>query len=292
MRDTRTGTKKVLLVPNHSYPEARDAAYMLTVYLQDAGLSSVIAPDYHEAREFEAQFDPEEICLAISLGGDGTILRTARLLGYSEVPLLGISFGHLGFLTGAQKDRVIQSVTDALAGELHLSRRATLDVEIKTIDEAGNVDVSHHFALNEVAVTRGASGKLIAFDLMVNDIKIDSIRGDGIVVSTATGSTGYALSAGGPVISPEYTGMVCVPIAPHTLSSRAILSSGSDVVCIDFDEGVGLDRGTYVDGVVIEKPGRTVHVMVRRGPGDVMLLNCDNEGFYRSVSRVFYGGHS
>lgn len=281
---------KVLLVPNHSYPEALDACYMLTVYLNGEGFETIVASDYREGTAFCDSFDPTDVCLAISLGGDGTILRTARIVEYSEIPILGLSFGHLGFLTGAGNEGIIATVSEALAGELYVSRRATLDVKVVSQDEGGNEHESHWFALNEVSVTRGDSGKMLSFDLLVNGIKLDKIRGDGIIVATATGSTGYALSAGGPIVSPDFRGMICVPIAPHTLSSRAVVGASSDVVRIDFDGCAGLDRSTYLDGVKVETNELTTHVEVQRGPGDILLLNRNLDAFYSSVAKVFYGG--
>lgn len=281
---------KVLLVPNHSYPKALDACYLITTYLQEQGFECIIAPDYKQDDNFEQTFDTTGVELAISLGGDGTILRTARTVGYSEVPILGFSLGNLGFLTGAGPEGMIATVADALAGELHVSRRATLDVKIVTLDKDEGEVEKHCFALNEVSVTRGDSGKLIAFDLLVNGIKLDKIRGDGIVVSTATGSTGYALSAGGPIVSPDFKGMICVPIAPHTLSSRAVVVASSDVVRIDFDECAGLDRSAYIDGVKVNADQLVSYVEVTRGPGDILLLKKNLESFYTSVSDVFYGG--
>ena len=118
---------------------------------------------------------------------------------------------------------------------------------------------------------------------------ISALRGDGVVVSTATGSTGYALSAGGPIVSPDYTGMVCVPIAPHTIQARAFLTSPSDVVEIFMSDDRPSVPAIAIDGQFITCDGTVESVAVRRGPGDVLLLDYGPESFYNSVSRVFYG---
>ena len=213
---------KVLLVPNYSRADAVQAAATLEVWLAHEGVEVLWAHD--KKREPNRVCDPAGACLVVSLGGDGTLLRAASIVGYREIPILGLSFGHLGFLTGAGSKNIVESVSRALAGEMHQSRRATLDVDVTFCCGGGLMRDTHHFALNELALTRGALGDMIEFDVSVSGNRIDRLRGDGFVVATATGSTGYALSSGGPIVTPEFNGMVCVPIAPHTVRSPARFS--------------------------------------------------------------------
>ena len=123
-----------------------------------------------------------------------------------------------------------------------MSRRATIAADIVSVRDDGTKDVVRTFALNDMALTRGPLSDMVEFDITVSGHHIDRLRGDGVVVSTATGSTGYALSAGGPIVSPDYTGMVCVPIAPHTIQARAFLTSPSDVVEIFMSDDVRVFR--------------------------------------------------
>lgn len=229
----------------------------------------------------------------ISLGGDGTLLRAARIVGYQEIPILGLSYGHVGFLTAASPEErdVLGVVADALAGEMHVSRRATLSVEVYAHESMGGEAALETFALNDVALTRGPLSDMVEFDMTVSGHHIDRLRGDGVVVSTATGSTGYALSAGGPIVSPDYTGMVCVPIAPHTIQARAFLTSPSDVVEISMSQDRPSVPAIAVDGQFMVKDTLVDRIVARRGPGDVLLLDYGPESFYNSVSRVFYGVH-
>ena len=280
---------KVLLVPNYSRPDAVQAAATLEVWLGHEGVEVVWAHD--KKREPHRVCDPEGCSLVVSLGGDGTLLRAAHIVGYREIPVLGLSFGHLGFLTGAGSDKVVEAVARALAGEMHQSRRATLDIGVTFDCGSGLLRETHHFALNELALTRSGLGDMIEFDVFVSGNKIDRLRGDGFVVSTATGSTGYALSAGGPIVTPDFNGMVCVPIAPHTILARAFLTSASDVVELQLSPDRPADSSVFVDGGLIRCPegGSTLACTVRRGPGDVILFDNDKDSFYDSVSRVFYG---
>lgn len=280
---------KVLIVPNFSRSDALEGARSLEGWLLDQGVDVLWA---HDKKLFPGVDDSAEGCdLVVSLGGDGTLLRAARIVGYEGIPIVGISYGHLGFLTAAGPEDLVATVEDALAGELHVSRRATLDVECEFERADGSTYVRHGFALNDLAVARGGAGNMIEFDVSVSGKHIDRLRGDGFVVSTATGSTGYALASGGPIVTPEFTGMVCVPIAPHTIMARAFLTSPSDVVEIEMSPERPSMRHFFVDGQPIarEKHSRGVRATVRRGRGDVILLDRSTQSFYDSVSRVFYG---
>ena len=280
---------KVLIVPNYSRPDALEGARHLEDWLFDQGADVVWARD---KKLFPDADDSAEGCdLVVSLGGDGTLLRAARIVGYTGVPVVGISYGHLGFLTAAGPEDLIVTVGDALAGELHVSRRATLDIECEFEDKEGGTHSRHCFALNDFAVSRGGAGNMVEFDVSVSGKHIDRLRGDGFVVSTATGSTGYALAAGGPIVTPEFTGMVCVPIAPHTIMARAFLTSPADVVEIEMSPERPVMRHFFADGQPVprEKGWRGVRACVRRGPGDIVLLDRSTQSFYDSVSRVFYG---
>ena len=279
---------KVLIVPNYAREDAVESARRLERWLDDEGVDVAWAHDKRLLPNVVATAD--DCDLVVSLGGDGTLLRAARIVGYSGTPVLGISYGHLGFLTAAGPEDLLACVRDALAGELHVSRRATLDVECEFVAEDGSSHVTHSFALNDFALSRGGAGDMVEFDVSVSGKHIDRLRGDGIVGSTATGTAGSAVAAGGPIVTPEFTGMVCVPIAPHTIMARAFLTSPSDVVEIEMSPERPAMRHFFADGQPIRYEGGTgVRAVVRRGPGDLVLLDRSTQSFYDSVSRVFYG---
>ena len=280
---------KIFLVPNYYKREAVQSGLTLELWLSRQGYEVAWAADQRSA--IDAVPDIEGADLVISLGGDGTLLRAARIVEHREIPILGLSYGHLGFLTAASpEDRdVLAVVGDALAGELHVSRRATLDCDVSYALEDGDMKTVSAFALNDLALTRGPLSDMVEFDITVSGHHIDKLRGDGVVVSTATGSTGYALSAGGPIVSPDYTGMVCVPIAPHTIQARAFLTSPADIIELSMSRDRPSVPALAVDGQFLVGEGTVERVEVRRGAGDVLLLDYGPESFYNSVSRVFYG---
>lgn len=278
---------KVLIVPNYTRPDAVEDSTRLQDWLESEGLEVAWVPDNRVSQMGDLVI--EEFGLVIALGGDGTMLRAARTVGYSGVPIVGISYGHLGFLTCAGPQDLFKTVSSALAGELHASRRATLDVcaEFDTID--GARITQRRMALNDLALSRGANGEVIAFEVSVSGNHIDHLRGDGFVVSTATGSTGYALAAGGPIVTPEFTGMVCVPVAPHTIMARAFLTSPADVVELTVDPERPVETCVFADGQPLGKGSHLTHASCRRGANDIILLDYSAQSFYGSVSRVFYG---
>ena len=278
---------KVLLVPNYSRSHAVDGARRLSEWLEGEGVEVQWA---HDKKLYpDRVVDTSGVGLVVSLGGDGTLLRAARIVGYSEIPIVGLSYGHLGFLTCGGPGDLIQTVSDALAGDLHVSHRMTLDVEVDFERRDGSVTTERTFALNDLSLTHGVRGDMIVFDVSVSGHHIDRLRGDGFVVSTATGSTGYALAAGGPIVTPEFAGMVCVPVACHTITARAFLTSPSDVVELRINRERHADRLFFADGQPLGEGLRGIKAKIRRGPGDIILLDRSARSFYESVSRVFYG---
>ena len=280
---------KVFLVPNFYKHEAVQSGLTLELWLGRQGYEVAWAADQRSGITEPADIDGSD--LVISLGGDGTLLRAVRLVGDREIPILGLSYGHLGFLTAASpEDRdILGVVSDALAGEMHVSRRSRLDVRVYSERDDGSVAEIRSSALNDMALARGPLSDMVEFDMTVSGHHIDRLRGDGVVVSTATGSTGYALSAGGPIVNPEFTGMVCVPIAPHTIQARAFLTSPSDVVEVTMSKSRPSVPAIAVDGQFLDPEGVVDRVVVSRAVHDALLLDYGPESFYASVSRVFYG---
>lgn len=280
---------KVFLVPNYYKDKAIQSGLTLELWLTRQGVEVAWAPD--QRSDIKDETDISDFDLVISLGGDGTLLRAAHLVGTSEIPILGLSYGHVGFLTAANPEEgdILRVVSDALADEMHVSRRATLCCKVHSVLSNGEERVIVAQALNDLALTRGPLSDMVEFDICVSGHHIDRLRGDGVVVSTATGSTGYALSAGGPIVSPDFSGMVCVPIAPHTIQARAFLTSPSDVVEIAMSHDRPSVPAIAVDGQFLNPEGDVEYVAVRRGDADILLLDYGPESFYNSVSRVFYG---
>jgi NAD+ kinase len=281
---------RVLLVPNTANPSAVSAAVELATWLTGRGMEPRLATaDACECGLTDLGVLPTEIgepVLTVALGGDGTILKAVHLLGEVEVPVLGVKFGRLGFLSGAAPGSMRQAVETALAGEGRLERRATLDAEVVMDGRS----VGRYRALNEVVVSRGASSRVVALDVSVDGHRVFANRADGVVVATATGSTAYALSAGGPVVAPEFGGMVVVPVAPHTLASRSLVTGPADTVEITLPDPSRADACVVVDGDPTPCRRSIERVTISRGDYDVLLVKLDGRDFYQTVAEEFFGG--
>lgn len=291
---------KVLIVVNGMNAQAPDASLLLGSYLATQGIdhetiyaSELSLEAFLEAKKMGADDPAEGLDLAVVLGGDGTILRTARYLSGGDVPILGINFGHLGFLANSSEWGVITVVAAALSGDVVEERRANMNIDVMC--EGDDLEAvrmggeSSCFALNEVAIARGASGHIVSFSVDISGVHLASMRGDGVVVSTATGSTAYALSAGGPLVAPGYQGLTVVPLAPHTLRSRAVVTEQQDVVEVALDnEDSRSEVSLFVDGesLLFDRP--IERVIVRRGEHPTTLLRYHKESFYAQAAKVFF----
>ncbi|MDD5296799.1 MAG: NAD kinase [Rhodocyclaceae bacterium] len=156
--------------------------------------------------------------LAIVLGGDGTMLNTARRIAGHEVPLLGVNQGRLGFMTDIPRGHMLEKVVDVLEGRYEEEGRLMLDAEVLRCGER----VFRNAALNDVVLNKGDLGRMIEFQVRVDGEYLYNLRSDGLIVCTPTGSTAYALSANGPILHPSVPGIGMVPLCPHALSNRPI----------------------------------------------------------------------
>ncbi len=281
---------RVLLVPDTNNEAAVAAAVEAATWCGANGLEPVLATADAEACGLASFGVPAreigEPSLVVALGGDGTILKAFHVVGDTASPILGVKFGRLGFLSGATPERMREAMTAALAGEVSIEARATLRVEV--IMDGRNAGT--YRALNEVVLSRGTSGRVVALSVLIDGHRVCDFRGDGVVVATATGSTAYALSAGGPVLAPGLGGMVVVPLAPHTLRSRPLVTGQADTVEVELADPRRADACIAVDGETLPCRRAIERVIVSRGEHDVLLAKLDGRDFYETVAEEFFGG--
>lgn len=258
--------------------EMVEAAAPLGVELRVEPSAAGRAPDGLPVYEHPGQVDA-----VISLGGDGTLLRAARDLIGTDVPLLGVNLGHLGFLTHAGIDELGPALSSLAAGSYEVERRLTLRIDELGVEGPGRV----HSALNEVVVTRAGVARVARLELFVGsegqEEEVGSFSGDGVLVGTPTGSTAYSLSAGGPIVEPSVDCLMVTPICPHTLAVRPLILpphlsvriSGADpdpdlAATIDGQEGIPMPaagiriRRADVFLQLIRFPGQTFFGTLRR----------------------------
>lgn len=164
--------------------------------------------------------------LAIVIGGDGTMLNIARTFAPFDTALIGVNLGRLGFLTDVPLDAMCETIGNILDGQYSVEERMLLSAEVRTGDEVR----FQVLAFNDVVVSKGLKGGMIEFDVHIDDQFVYTLRSDGIIVASPTGSTAYALSSGGPILHPSVRVMALVPVCPHTLSNRPIAVSSDAVI--------------------------------------------------------------
>jgi len=236
--------------------------------------------------------------LIIVVGGDGSMLGGARALVDSGVPLLGVNRGRLGFLTDILPDDIEAKVGEVLAGHYLAEDRFLLDV---TISQQGHNQQGHSvqnkstesgLALNDVVLHPGEFIRMLEFEIYVDDHFVTSQRADGIIVSTPTGSTAYALSGGGPILHPRLDAIGLVPMNPHTLSSRPMVVPGNSTVKILVGEHNHAIPQVSCDGQ-LHLPARPgCQIEIRKKPEQLHLIHPKNHNFYeRCRSKLGWGGH-
>ncbi|MCF0219189.1 MAG: NAD(+)/NADH kinase [Muribaculaceae bacterium] len=223
--------------------------------------------------------------LAISIGGDGTLLRTARWIGGHETPILGINSGHLGYLTDITLEEASKWVEKIAALDFDIDARTLLTVEV----HGENVPpVPYPFALNEIAILRDEKASIISVNTTLNAQPLASYRADGLIVATPTGSTGYNLSVGGPILSPRTPGFVLSPVAAHSLNMRPLVVSDSAVI----DINVETRTGTFclaIDGRSITLPS-TARLRLKRAPFDTRIVVRRDHNFAETLRNKLLWG--
>lgn len=236
MGSMKTSFKTVALIGKYRSPEVAGPLLELARFLEGRGVSVLIdnLTGSHISdcpypvlvlEELGRQAD-----LAIVIGGDGTMLNIARTLAPHDVALVGINQGRLGFLTDISTDTMFETIATILDGEFVTENRMLLHAEVYSAHDRAEERVLEVLAFNEVVISKGVQGNMIEFEVRIDGQFIYTQRADGLIVATPTGSTAYALSAGGPIVHPALDVMALVPVSPHTLSNRPIVISSDCTV--------------------------------------------------------------
>ena len=228
----------------------------------------------------------EKADMIIVLGGDGTVLSASRLAGEREIPIMGIHMGRLGFVTEINPDELEDVLAAALDQTLPIQRRMRLECEI--IDRDGQSVYKRH-ALNEIALSKGAIARMIEFEVYVGAELVSYYRADGYLVSTPTGSTAYALSIGGPLVSPEMRLMILAPISAHSLNAREMIVPAESEVRIKL-LGERQDIFVTYDGQIGRnmQPGESL--LIRQTNFDTLLYHLPKRSFFDHLRNKFGWG--
>ena len=223
--------------------------------------------------------------LAIVVGGDGTMLTAARELVRHHVPLVGINLGRLGFMTDIGHADMRSGVGAILDGDYSIEERTLLDAEVRR----GGSSVLRTIALNEAVIGKGSQGRLIEFELSVDGEFVYTLRADGMIVATPTGSTAYALSAQGPILHPAVPALTLVPLNPHTLSARPV--SVSDRCVIEIVMVHALDARAHFDGLALADMAEGDRLILKRSADPVRFVHPPGYRYFATLrEKLRWGG--
>ena len=214
--------------------------------------------------------------LMVVLGGDGTLIAAARALGGNEVPILGVNLGSLGFLTEITIDELYPTLESCLTGDFRVTERMMLQV---TVARDG-VDLENHKVLNDVVINKGALARIVDLETVIDRYSMTTFKADGLIISTPTGSTGYSLSAGGPIVHPAMNCLIITPICPHTLTNRPVVVADDAQVIITVKSLEDEDVYLTLDGQVGVALRCGDEIRVRRAQRRAMLVQSRNRDYF------------
>ena len=271
--------KKVGIYAKKNHPDAEQIASDICVRFKleqiEVLLEDSLAEQIGQVVGYAGEEIPELVDLIIVLGGDGTLISVARLVGERNVPIVGVNLGRLGFLTEITRDELPEMLERLIADDYQVSDRMMLDAFI----HRNNKVVGKFTVLNDVVINKGALARIIDMETYVDGRHLTSYKADGLIISTPTGSTGYNLAAGGPIIYPDINSLLITPICPHMLTNRPIMVWSRSVIEIKvkFEDDVVFFTA---DGQVGRKllPGDRVEV--RRSESRTRLVTSPSKDYF------------
>ena len=285
--------RSIALVGNANDRRVAECMLSLTQHFHSRGLRAMVDPAVAVTFEPDAVVPCPESSFAaradliIAIGGDGTLLYAAGLVAGHSVPLLGINRGRLGFLTDVSAQSMLEDVDTVLAGRYSEDRRALLAARLEKKDAGEAVRC---LALNDVVVNKWETGHTMDFETMINGRFVNSHGGDGMVIATATGSTAYALSCGGPIVEPDLDVWVLAPICPHTLSDRPIVVRAGSTIQLRMSDRFESRAQVTCDGRAIGDLEQGDNLYIEGTDTHITLLHPPGYDYYRLLrSKLRWG---
>ena len=279
---------RIGVVGHRGYDDLPDVLRTLLHLAPTLGVELLLERDLHEVAGDGAVLEnAESIDALMTLGGDGTLLRGARFIAETDIPILGVNLGRLGFLTTCGRNELGQALTNLSTGRFKAERRMTLDVRAIGRDGA---ELKQWVALNDVVLHKGGFARVVRLKVSADGEEIASYAADGIVVSTPTGSTAYSLSAGGPVVFPTVESIVLTPVSAHTLAIRPLVLSPHAEITVQAEDGPE-ELLVTVDGQVGTTFSMGESLIIRRAKHPVNLARfADTTFFARLRTKLGWGG--
>lgn len=276
--------KGIGIVPNWQKTKTQEVIHCIKSFFAKHNIPTFILPEKLPLLKLPSPIEefkswPEKVELVIVVGGDGTFLRVAREIAFTNLPLLGINLGHKGFLSEIEIGNLDIFLNKILEGNYSFGERIMLQTKVFRGEDA----VFSSISLNDAIISRGPFSRIIKLDTFINNDFLESYPGDGVIISTPTGSTGYSLSAGGPVVNPALNIILVTPICPHLLYKRSVIVNSDDIITIivatssadiyltmDGQEGFPLH---YKDKIIVKKASCVTRVITFQKSNFYKLLH-------------------
>lgn len=280
---------KFFIIANRQKDKELKTARKVEAYLNSKGKSCILREETSEQKARSNHYTdvekiPKDVECIIVIGGDGTLLQAARDVVNRQIPLLGINMGTLGYLAEIDRSSIDGALNHLMLDEYTIEKRMMLNGKVYHKEELIAEDV----ALNDIVIGRDGPLHVTRFHNYVNGEFLNSYTADGIIIATATGSTGYSLSAGGPIVSPETNILIMTPVAQHTLNTRSVIFPAEDEITVEIGEG---SQGCEAKAVVsfdgdTNVPMRTAdRVAIRRSVKDTQIIKISNISFLEVLRR-------
>lgn len=274
---------KFYIIANNEKDEGLKVAAKVAQYLESQGKSCLVQQESPKIRGALNHYTdisriPEDVECIIVLGGDGTLLQAARDVVSRQIPLLGVNLGTLGYLAEIDRESIEPALSHLIADEYTTEKRMMLNGKVYHKGELIAEDV----ALNDIVIGRDGPLRVVRFNNYVNGEFLNAYTADGVIIATATGSTGYSLSAGGPIVSPETNIIMMTPVAPHALNTRSVIFPAGDEIAVEIAEGAQKGRGKAIasfDGDTNISMTVGDKIVIKRSVCDTQIIKISNISF-------------
>ena len=270
--------KKIAVIPNILRDENFEGTKKIIEYLKSKGIDVIadnILMEYNLNVEYKDLETYKDIDMAIIIGGDGTILASSKKYINTDIPILGINHGNVGFLTELEKGDT-KGFAAIIDGKYSVEKRPIIEVE-----HLGR----KYYSINEASIHRGNSPKMLDIDIIIENVSMNKFKADGLIVATSSGSTAYSLAAGGPIIDPSLNAFVVTPVCPHNINIRSVVVSNEAEIKIEIKDS---ELCTFsVDGNLIEEINGNSEIIIKKG-GYLNTVRQSKNSFYKKLKRKIF----
>ena len=275
--------KKIVFLGNIGDESSFLSIQSLIDKYQEKGIQAVLIDSLNN-QDTDSKMQNAE--LIVSIGGDGTMLQSAKLAYQYDLPITGINKGRLGFLTDINPQEADQVLDDIISGNYTTENRILIEAFIST----NSINKSIGYAFNDIVINRKETGRMIRVETSIDNSFINTHEGDGFIVATPTGSTAYSLSCGGPILKPDVEALLLVPICPHSLNDRPMVVPSSSEITLRYDSEQNVSAGIDLDGDTVYELKIGDNLVIKKAEKPICLIHPENYDYFDNLkSKLLWG---